>query len=167
MFTVTDFLTYHVETPDIYEDMRGFSDQLDTSIYPPTHKLFSFTYESLLGKMKDECSGKPPVEFVGLRSKMYSLLEKDGAKMTAKGVKKSFIKNLVRHKQYIHVLQTGKKTQATFLNFRSRCYKIETVEQSKTCLSAYDDKRYILRDGITTLANGHVRVRDPAERALL
>ena len=91
MFTVTDFLTYHVETPDIYGDMRGFSDQLDTSIYPPTHKLFSFTYESLLGKMKDECSGKPPVQFVGLRSKMYSLLEKDGAKMTAKGVNSSVL----------------------------------------------------------------------------
>ena len=34
LFTDTDSLTYHIETPDIYEDMRGFSDQLDTSNYP-------------------------------------------------------------------------------------------------------------------------------------
>ena len=167
MFTDTGSLTYHIEAHDIYEDMRGFSDQLDTSNYPHTHKLFSLSNPMVLGKMKDECSGKPPVEFVGLRSKMYSLLEKDGAKMTAKGVKKSFVKNHVGHEQYLHVLHNRKKTQATFLNFRSRCHKIETVEQSKTCLSAYDDKRFILRDGITTLAHGHVRARDPAERALL
>ena len=160
LFTDTDSLTYHI-------DMRDFSDQLDTSNYPPTHTLYSLSNKMVLGKMEDECSGKPPVEFVGLRSKMNSLLEKDVAKMTAKGVKKSFVKNHVRHEQYLHVLQTRKKTQATFLNFRSRCHKIETVEQSKTCLSAYDDERFILRDGITTLAHGHVQARDPAERALL
>ena len=119
------------------------------------------------GKMKDDCSGKPPVEFVGLRSKMYSLSEEGGAKMMAKGVKRTFVKNHVRHEQYVHVLRTRTITHSTFLNFRSRCHKIETIRQIKTCLSAYDDKRFILRDGITTLAHGHVRARDPAERALL
>ena len=31
--------------------------------------------------------------------------------------------------------------------------------EGKICLSAYDDKRYILDDGITTLAHGHCKLR--------
>jgi len=167
LFTDTDSLTYHIETPDIYEDMRGFLDQLDTSHYPISHKLFSLKNKMVLSKMKDECSGKPPVEFVGLRSKMYSLLERGGAKMTAKGVKRLFVKKHVRHEQYLHVLRTRTITYASFNNIRSVSHKVETVNQVKKCLSAYDDKRFILSDGITTLAHGHVRARVPAERALL
>ena len=39
--------------------------------------------------MKDETAGKPIKEFVGLRSKMYSLLVDGKEKKTAKGIKKS------------------------------------------------------------------------------
>jgi hypothetical protein len=44
--------------------------------------------------MKDECGGKPPTEFVDLRSKMYSLLVQSieahvTSKMMAKGIQKS------------------------------------------------------------------------------
>src|SRR6218665_316692 len=41
----------------------------------------------VIGKFKDETHGVPPLEFVGLRSKMYSLLLPDTKeKKTAKGV---------------------------------------------------------------------------------
>jgi len=38
-----------------------------------------------------------------------------------------------------------------------RVYKtiMRTVEINKACLIAFDDKRYILDDGMTTLAYGH------------
>jgi len=38
-----------------------------------------------------------------------------------------------------------------------RVYKtiMRTVEINKACLIAFDDKRYILDDGVTTLAYGH------------
>jgi len=32
---------------------------------------------------------------------------------------------------------------------------VATVEVTKTCLNAFDDKRYILSDGMRTLAYGH------------
>ena len=31
---------------------------------------------------------------------------------------------------------------------------------NKKCLSAYDDKRYILPDGVHTIAHGHFRIAD-------
>jgi len=33
------------------------------------------------------------------------------------------------------------------------------VEMSKLCLCAFDDKRYILDDGVRTLAYGHYSLR--------
>ena len=46
--------------------------------------------------------------------------------------------------------------------FRSKFHEIHTVNIEKTTLSAYDDKRFILDDGITTLPYGH---KDIAEFA--
>jgi len=40
LFTETDSLTYHITTPDLYADMKGFRKHLDTSNYPPTHSTF-------------------------------------------------------------------------------------------------------------------------------
>jgi hypothetical protein len=74
LFTDTDSLRYHIQTDDIYEDMQQNLDYYDTSGYPPTHPLYSPKNAKVLGKFKDETNGDHPVEFVGLRSKMYSLL---------------------------------------------------------------------------------------------
>ena len=90
---------------------------------------------------------------------MYSLLI-DGRtqKMTAKGVKKSFIKNHVTHELYHHTLVNRTVTRAQFLNFRSFQHSLHTVEIDKVCLSAFDDKRYILNNGVDTLAYGHYSI---------
>ena len=109
-----------------------------------------------VGKFKDECDGKAAREFVGLRSKMYSLLVgKDDAKKTAKGIKRSFVKHHVKHDMYLHTLQSKTCTKAKFRTFRSSKHTVNTVELTKVCLSAFDDKRFILPDGVTTLAYGH------------
>jgi hypothetical protein len=70
LFTDTDSLI----TDDIYRDMLEYSHLLDTSNYPRDHPMYSADNMKVSGKMKDEGGGKPPFEFVGLRSKMYSLL---------------------------------------------------------------------------------------------
>ena len=52
---------------------------------------------------------------------------------------------------------------ASFLKYRRiRSYKHirKTIEINKKCLSAYDDKRYILPDGVHTLAHDHFRIAD-------
>jgi hypothetical protein len=54
--------------------------------------------------MKDETHGIPIQEFVGLKSKMYSMIyEEDGKlteKKTTKGIKKSVFKNHTKHDHY-------------------------------------------------------------------
>ena len=82
-----------MHTEDLYEDMAQFLDFFDTSDYPKEHFLYSVKNRKVLGKFKDECNGKPVQEFVGLRSKMYSMwYEEDGQikkTKTAKGVTKT------------------------------------------------------------------------------
>ena len=58
--------------------------------------------------MKDEMSGTAVAEFVGLRSKMYSLSTARGIeKKTAKGIQRSAIKKCLRHQMYVDCLETG------------------------------------------------------------
>ena len=70
-------------------------------------KIQSFlilSVKMLLVKMKDEFKGKIISEFVGLKSKMYSLVTVDNKEIyKAKGVNKNFIKN-IKHREYIDVL---------------------------------------------------------------
>jgi len=79
--------------------------------------------------------------------------------MTTKGVKKHFIKNHVKHDMYLKTLLDRKCTYADFVTFRSRSHKIQSVRLHRICLSAYDDKRHVLDDGISTLAYGHISLR--------
>src|SRR5437899_3110042 len=91
------------------------SSYYDTSNYDPTGHFFSDKNAKVVGKMKDECGGVPPVEFVGLRAKMYSLLLPGGKeKSTAKGVKRSHAQKYVKHEQYKNCLINETQTQATF-----------------------------------------------------
>ena len=67
----------------------------------PEHPLHSIANKKVLGKMKDECAGRPIAEYVGLRPKMYSILEAGGGNIKkAKGVKKNVVKKHIRHEQY-------------------------------------------------------------------
>ena len=89
---------------------------------------------------------------------MYSL-KCSYPKMTAKGIKKSYIKRHVRHSTFVNALR-GKQQSSTarFKTFRSTNHVVSTVDIEKICLSPFDSKRYILPDGISTLAYGHYRL---------
>jgi len=90
---------------------------------------------------------------------MYSFhVPNKQTKISAKGIKKSYIKKHVRHQQFLDVLQTKQITQSQFRTFRSKNHTVLTVEINKTCLNAFDDKRYILDDGIATLAYEHYQI---------
>ena len=94
LFTDTDSFCYSIQTKDLYDVMTAFLNHLDTSWYPQNHPLYTSLNAKVLGKLKDECNGMAPLEFVGLRSKMYSLLaSRRHTKMTANGIKKFYFQN--------------------------------------------------------------------------
>ena len=72
LFTDTDSLCYEIEAEDVYQDFWNDKDQFDNSDYPKNSQYFDHTNKKVIGKFKDEASGIPILEFVGLRSKMYS-----------------------------------------------------------------------------------------------
>ena len=159
LFTDTDSLTYEIKASDIYEDMLENINLFDTSEYPKDHILYSEENKKVLGKMKDESFGVPPSEFVGLRSKMYSLLSSSGAKKTAKGVNKNVVKYEFKHTNYKTCLLESKIKGAEMQQIRSYQHEIYSIKQKKIGLSPYDDKRYILNNGFDTLAHGHYRIK--------
>jgi hypothetical protein len=72
--------------------------------------------------MKDECNGKPPLEFVGLRCKMYNLLtyDKKLSKRTAKGVKNRYLAKNVMHDAYLRTLRKKTIKHAKYRFVRAR-----------------------------------------------
>jgi len=59
---------------------------------------------------------------------------------------------------FLHTLKNKSFTTPKFLSFRSQNHTIHTQRNVKICLSSYDDKRYLLSDGVNSLAYGHYRV---------
>ena len=87
LFTDTDNLTYEIKSKDIYEEFLKHKHLFDFSNYPEDSKFFDQANKKVTGKMKDESKGKIIDEFVGLKSKMYSMVSDDGKESnTAKGV---------------------------------------------------------------------------------
>src|SRR5579863_5129721 len=83
-------------------------------------KIIRFSNCKVLVKMKDECNEVAPIEFVGLRAKMYSLLlPNEREKSTAKGIKKSYALKHVRHCAYRDCYLNLKTTSASFFSIRS------------------------------------------------
>ena len=90
---------------------------------------------------------------------MYSILLPHGKlKFTAKGVSRRYVLKHLHHKDYLRTLEETESTTATFSALCSQKQQIKTIELTKKCLSVFDDKRYILNDGITTLAYGHYKI---------
>ena len=88
LFTDTDSLTYELETQDAYQDFWKNKNKFDNSDYPENSPFYDKTNKKVIGKFKDEVSGMPIIEFIGLRSKMYSYLkENDLDKKTEEQIK--------------------------------------------------------------------------------
>ena len=123
----------------------------DFSKFSKDSTLYDHTNKKVIGKMKDKYRGAIIDQFIGLKSKMYSIRKINGSgSSTTKGVNIAtefnefkdvlFNKSVIRHKM--------KRIQA-------KKHKIGTYEIDKTSSSCFDDKRYVLDDGVNTLAYFH------------
>ena len=115
-FTDTDSLCISVNTNDVYEDMKELENELDCSDYPTDHPLHSVKNKKALDKFKDEMSGKIIEEYVGLRSKMYSLKWSQGNVRTCQGISKSINKVVLRHEMYKECLMNVELNRQSIKN---------------------------------------------------
>ena len=157
LYTDTDSVIVHVQTDDLYKDMLESAAIYDTSNYPSDHPLYSTNNKKVIGKFKDELGGKVMMEFVGIRPKMYSYTGEESGKR-AKGVKKSVLKKTISHDDYRTCLLEKKVYARDMPGLRSYNHVIKGETVYKVALAPLDTKRYILPDGSSTLAFGHVDI---------
>ena len=161
LFTDTDSLCYLIRCEDISEDMLRASkvvfDLLEAlpdseleRMYPDTAarsevKKRLVEAKGKLGALKLENQDSFIVEYVGLASKMYSILmvTPEGeftTCMKAKGVPRRVLKALATHSSYKDMVSQPWLNEVEFKAMRSKQHTIETLVLKRKMLSAYNDK---------------------------
>ncbi|CAC5362594.1 unnamed protein product [Mytilus coruscus] len=154
----TDSIFLNIKTEDIYEDMKKIEDELDTSGYPKDHPLYSEKNKKVIGKFKDELNGKIMNEIVYLRSKAYSFtfvdLNQIKEEKKLKGIGKTTITKDIKFDDYKDCLFNNKTKMNKCIQMNSKKHKMYVNEVNKISTTPFDDKRYILDNGIDTLPFG-------------
>lgn len=155
-YTDTDSFVYQIFTNDFYHDLNShFLQYFDTSNYDPGNDLnIPLINKKVPGLFKDEMGGKYITNFVGLRSKLYSLKTPNKIIKKAKGVKSCVVRDLSIN-DYENILLNGGVIRKNNIMFKSIRHEIFTRSVNKVALSRNDDKRSISVDNITTRAWGH------------
>lgn len=140
--------------------MREDIDRFDTSDYPENNQFgLPRRNKKVIGLMKDECSGHVMIEFIGLRSKMYSIRIQDKQPVKkAKRVKTDVVKTRITFEDYRDRLFNKSIVNCQKNKIRSRKHVVRTEREEKIALSPYDDKRYVLDDATDTLPWGHFTI---------
>ena len=126
LFTDTDSVTYEIKSKNVYEEFFKWKDLFDFSNYSKESKFFNETNKKVIGKTKNEFGGVIITEFVGLKSKMYSIKKIDGKEHnTAKGV----------------------NIATEFNKFKDVLFNKKLITQKTKKI-----QRYVLDDGIYTLS---------------
>ena len=69
--------------------------------------------------------------------------------------KVKIVNKKLRHREYLDVLFNKKVVRHSMKRIQSKLHEIGTYDIFKISLSCFDDKRYVLDDGINTLAYFH------------
>ena len=151
LFTDADSLTSEIKSEDVYKDFYKWKDLFDFSNYSKDSTFYDDTNKTVIGKMKDEYGGAIIDQFIGLKSKMNSIKKINGSESsTTKGVNIATDFN-----EFKDVLLNKKVIRHKMKRMQAKKHKIGTYEIDKISLSCFDDKRYVLDDGVDTLAYFH------------
>ena len=173
----TDSFIYAAYTDDGYEDLYSIRQHMDLSGYSKDSSFYDSTNKKVPGKFSDEKPKEIIRESINLKPKMYSLLTKKleckeveddpkhecdskcfiGHSATAKGVPES-AKKFITHDHYRNVLETHGTTVTSAKSIRSFGHNLYSIAIRKRGLSSFDDKKYILDNGIEMLSYGHYKL---------
>ena len=114
-------------------------------------KYFCNDNKKVPGKMKGEYGGTAIYKYIGLKPKMYSIRDlHNHEKSVYKGHNSD-----IEYAEFKDTHSNKKVIRHDMRGIKSRDHIITTSEKNKISLSAFDDNRYILNDGINTLPYGH------------
>ena len=125
--------------------------------------------DGVLGKFKDEMSGKIMTEMLALNPKVYSykylgFVDEDTEegkkkfiddferelieinKKKVKGVSKVVVKNDIKHDDFKHVLDSNKSISKKVYRIQSINQQLFTIVQTKTALTPYYDKMFMVNN---------------------
>ena len=123
-------------------------DLFDFSNYSKDSTFYDDTNKKVIGKMKVEYGSAIIDQLIGLKSKMYSIKRINGSESSAtKGVNIA-----TEFNEFKDVLFNRKVIRHKMKRIQAKKHKIVTYEIDKISLSCFDDERYILDDGVNTLA---------------
>ena len=147
LFTDLDSLTYEIKLENVYEEFFKNKHLLDFSKYPKDSKIFNETNKRVIGKMKDV--SKWWVCWIKVKDVFLKKINGEETN-TAQGVNIAtefnkfkdtlFNKKIIRHKMR---------------RIQSKKHKVGSYEIDKISLSCFDDKRFVLNDGINIRAYFH------------
>ena len=99
------------------------------AIIQKSHHIIVMSIKKIIGKFKDEACGVPIVEFVGLKSKMYSYIKyNEKGRRSAKGIKKNNIKNNIRREDYKSTLKNNEQMHHKMKTIRSQRHQLGSYE---------------------------------------
>ena len=92
-------------------------------------------------------------EFIGLRSKIYSIFD---TKVNEKSTQKGHI-SYIKYEKFCDTL-FNENVRHTMRGIKSKNHNFITNESNKKSTSCFDDKRYIQQNAIDTLGYGHKNI---------
>ena len=147
----TDSLTYEIKSENVYEELCQWKNLFDFSNYSKDSNFFDESNKKVIGKTKGEFGGVIIDEFIGLKSKMYSIKKIDCRESNnAKGVNIATAFN-----EFKDILFNKKIIRNKTKRIQAKKHKIGTHEIDKISVSCFDDKRFILDDRIHNLDYFH------------
>ena len=127
-------------------------------------KIKEYLHKSELGKFSDECPDHNILKFIALKSKMYAMIKQN--KITgklevhkkSKGIPGSQMKN-INYETLKDIILNSKKHEVKYYKLHPKKHEIFLEKFNKKGLSCFDDKNYILSDGIHTLPYRNKKIK--------
>ena len=113
-------------------------------------------------KLSDDLCGDIVMEAVFLKPKAYSVKVLQTVKQSAKGVRKH-VKKTLHHDNFKDVLKSKSPLRKLVTSITSDKHTLNITESNKIALSAFDDKRYYLSNGVRSYAYGHYKIGQKTE----
>ena len=86
---------------------------------------------------------------------MYSLITAKGEEV----IKAKEVNKKIRHEEFVDSLFNKKVIRHNVKRIQSKLHRIGTYDVCKISLSRFDDKRYVLDDGISILSYFHIDIK--------